>query len=83
MPFLLVTGHPSCGKSTIVDRLSEYFKESGKDVTVIKDEDNSAFSRSIFNDSQKVRMYRDFYIHYIIGKRPSFVYTVVSSKVGE
>ncbi|KAK6019235.1 chromatin associated protein KTI12 [Ostertagia ostertagi] len=45
MPFLLVTGPPACGKSTIVERIQEYFIGQGKPTKVVRDDDCPNFSR--------------------------------------
>uniref|UniRef100_A0A1I7WMV2 Protein KTI12 homolog n=1 Tax=Heterorhabditis bacteriophora TaxID=37862 RepID=A0A1I7WMV2_HETBA len=60
MPFLLVTGHPSSGKSTVVQRIVEYFENKGKEVVVIKDDDYKLFHRSDYNDSIKEKEQRSF-----------------------
>lgn len=55
MPLLLISGGPSSGKTTIAERIAEYFKSCGfHAVEVISDECNGNFSRNIYNNSSKV-----------------------------
>ncbi|KAK0416473.1 hypothetical protein QR680_012509 [Steinernema hermaphroditum] len=62
MPLLLVTGGPSSGKTTVVERIVEHFSAKGfkGKVTVVKDSDFLHFSRLNYNDSQKEREHRNF-----------------------
>uniref|UniRef100_A0A1I7ZMB1 Protein KTI12 homolog n=1 Tax=Steinernema glaseri TaxID=37863 RepID=A0A1I7ZMB1_9BILA len=62
MPFLLVTGGPASGKTTIVERIVEHFKANGYKgkITIVKDSDFLHFSRSNYNDSHKEREHRNF-----------------------
>lgn len=55
MPLLIVSGGPSIGKTTIVNRVVDYFKEHGyANIHVIKDDQALNFSRAHYNDSHKV-----------------------------
>uniref|UniRef100_A0A914Z1A7 Protein KTI12 homolog n=1 Tax=Panagrolaimus superbus TaxID=310955 RepID=A0A914Z1A7_9BILA len=58
MPFLLITGLPSSGKSTIVNRISDYMKQKGIKVAVIREEDYDDFSRASYNDAKKEKQWR-------------------------
>ncbi|ETN86765.1 chromatin associated protein KTI12 [Necator americanus] len=60
MPLLVVTGHPSCGKSTIVQRIREYFTVEGKEVVIIGDDDDSLLSRDDYNNASKEKEHRSF-----------------------
>ncbi|KAK6747423.1 hypothetical protein RB195_000551 [Necator americanus] len=60
MPLLVVTGHPSCGKSTIVQRVREYFTVEGKEVVIIGDDDDSLLSRDDYNNASKEKEHRSF-----------------------
>uniref|UniRef100_F1L3H9 Protein KTI12 homolog n=2 Tax=Ascaris TaxID=6251 RepID=F1L3H9_ASCSU len=61
MPLLLISGGPSSGKTTIAERIAEYFKSCGfHAVEVISDECNGNFSRNIYNNSSKEREQRAF-----------------------
>ncbi|CAJ0949587.1 unnamed protein product, partial [Mesorhabditis belari] len=60
MPFLLVTGYPACGKSTIVDRIAEHFREKGKEVNIIREDDYHLFDRSVYNDATKEKEFRSY-----------------------
>ncbi|EYC24493.1 hypothetical protein Y032_0013g1931 [Ancylostoma ceylanicum] len=60
MPLLLVTGYPSCGKSTIVRRIRDYFANEGKDVVIICDDDYSTFCRDDYNNATKEKEQRSF-----------------------
>ena len=54
MPFLLVTGLPSSGKTTIVNRISDFISQKDKKVVIIREEDCDDFFRAHYNDSKKV-----------------------------
>lgn len=54
MPFLLVTGPPASGKSTVVGRIVDYFKGKGYDDIVIVGDEVSAFTKDNYNDSKMV-----------------------------
>ncbi|KAK5966868.1 Chromatin associated protein KTI12 [Trichostrongylus colubriformis] len=60
MPFLLVTGHPASGKSTIVERIQEYFLSKGKEVVIVRDDDYPSFSRDDYGNSMKEKEQRSF-----------------------
>ncbi|KAJ1369894.1 hypothetical protein KIN20_031482 [Parelaphostrongylus tenuis] len=60
MPLLLVTGHPSSGKSTIVERISEYFGSKGRETFIVRDDDYTLFSRDNYNDLAKEKEHRSF-----------------------
>ncbi|CAL2038939.1 unnamed protein product [Caenorhabditis brenneri] len=60
MPLIIVTGHPSSGKSTIVDRLAEKFKEKGKDYQIIRDESYGSFSRANYEHANKEKDLRSW-----------------------
>lgn len=60
MPLIVVTGHPSSGKSTIVDKLTEKFKSTGKEVLVIRDENYGAFSRKCYDSSNTEKNLRSW-----------------------
>uniref|UniRef100_A0A914CE64 Protein KTI12 homolog n=1 Tax=Acrobeloides nanus TaxID=290746 RepID=A0A914CE64_9BILA len=60
MPFLVVTGGPACGKTTIVDRIVKYFEERQfSKIVIIKDDQGLNFNRAHYNDSHKERMHRN------------------------
>ncbi|KJH49204.1 chromatin associated protein KTI12 [Dictyocaulus viviparus] len=60
MPLLLVTGYPSCGKSTIVQRISEFFADKGKETLIVRDDDYTIFGRNHYNDLAKEKEHRSF-----------------------
>ncbi|CAI2352300.1 unnamed protein product [Caenorhabditis sp. 36 PRJEB53466] len=60
MPLIVVTGHPSSGKSTIVDRLSEKFEAAGKEVFVVRDENYGSFDRECYDSSNKEKDLRSW-----------------------
>ncbi|KAK5972249.1 Chromatin associated protein KTI12 [Trichostrongylus colubriformis] len=60
MPFLLVTGHPASGKSTIVERIQEYFLSKGREVVIVRDDDYPSFSRDDYGNSVKEKEQRSF-----------------------
>ncbi|CAI5447022.1 unnamed protein product [Caenorhabditis angaria] len=62
MPLILITGHPSSGKSTICQRLVEKFRENEKnlDVLVIRDEDFGTFSRNSYESAAKEKDVRSW-----------------------
>uniref|UniRef100_A0AC35FHL9 Chromatin associated protein KTI12 n=1 Tax=Panagrolaimus sp. PS1159 TaxID=55785 RepID=A0AC35FHL9_9BILA len=58
MPFLLITGLPSSGKSTIVNRISDFITQKGIKVEIIREEDYGDFSRESYNDAKKEKQWR-------------------------
>ncbi|GMR48213.1 hypothetical protein PMAYCL1PPCAC_18408, partial [Pristionchus mayeri] len=62
MPFLLVTGLPASGKSTIVERIAANLRETQTkfEVVVIKDEDYAGYDRNCYTDSNKEKMHRGY-----------------------
>ncbi|CAE18026.1 Protein KTI12 homolog [Caenorhabditis elegans] len=60
MPLIIVTGHPSSGKSTVVDRLAKKFEEKGKDYLIIRDEDYGGFDRKNYEFSNKEKDLRSW-----------------------
>lgn len=69
MPLLVITGPPASGKSTIVDRLAANFKAKGFDkITVINDQDNSSFSREIYNNFKMVNLF--YFVNGLININP-------------
>lgn len=61
MPLIIVTGHPSSGKSTIVTRLVQKFVECGKDAPlVIRDEAYGGFRRENYEFAQKEKDLRSW-----------------------
>ncbi|WKY05787.1 hypothetical protein Q1695_006191 [Nippostrongylus brasiliensis] len=60
MPFLLVTGYPSCGKSTIVDRIQEYFAGKGKETIRVRDDDYPHFYRNDYGNATKEKDQRSY-----------------------
>ncbi|KAF1756425.1 hypothetical protein GCK72_012878 [Caenorhabditis remanei] len=60
MPLIIVTGHPSSGKSTIVDRLAERFKEKGKEYQIIRDESYGGFDRKNYEFANKEKDLRSW-----------------------
>ncbi|KAF8371486.1 hypothetical protein PRIPAC_77915 [Pristionchus pacificus] len=62
MPFLLVTGLPASGKSTIVERIAANLRETQTkfDVVVVKDEDYAGYDRNCYTDSNKEKMHRGY-----------------------
>ncbi|GMT24058.1 hypothetical protein PFISCL1PPCAC_15355, partial [Pristionchus fissidentatus] len=62
MPFLLVTGLPASGKSTIVERIAANLREtqSKHNVVVVKDEDYAGYNRSCYTDANKEKMHRGY-----------------------
>nr|CDJ82454.1 Chromatin associated protein KTI12 domain containing protein [Haemonchus contortus] len=60
MPFLLVTGHPASGKSTLVNRIQEYFVSKGKQIVIVRDDDYLDFHRSDYGNSTKEKDQRSY-----------------------
>ncbi|CAB3406712.1 unnamed protein product [Caenorhabditis bovis] len=61
MPLIVVTGHPSAGKSTIVERLCRKFQENSKnEVRVISENDYGSFSRNCYDSSNKEKDVRSW-----------------------
>uniref|UniRef100_A0A914H4K5 Poly [ADP-ribose] polymerase n=1 Tax=Globodera rostochiensis TaxID=31243 RepID=A0A914H4K5_GLORO len=61
MPLLMITGYPSCGKSTICARIFSYFEEHnlGENLYIVSDEGiDSNFSRLIYDDLKKEKEVR-------------------------
>lgn len=60
MPLLLITGYPASGKSTIANRISNYFKEFGfeGEIEIITEENDLNFTRSIYEDFKKEKEVR-------------------------
>ncbi|VDM62489.1 unnamed protein product [Angiostrongylus costaricensis] len=60
MPLLVVTGYPSCGKSTIVQRIGEFIASRGKEAFIVRDDDYTLFSRNDYNNLAKEKEHRSF-----------------------
>ncbi|VDO96910.1 unnamed protein product [Heligmosomoides polygyrus] len=60
MPLLLVTGYPSCGKSTIVGRIQEFLSSKGKETVIIREDDYPSFCRDHYGTSTKEMEQRSF-----------------------
>jgi tRNA uridine 5-carbamoylmethylation protein Kti12 len=57
MPLLLISGYPASGKTTISQRITEYFKMRGlqaENIEVISEEIDVNYTRSIHKDFKKV-----------------------------
>ncbi|KAH7729380.1 KTI12 protein [Aphelenchoides avenae] len=59
MPFLLVTGCPASGKTTIVSRIVDFFKTKGFDEIDVVSDEASAFTKDKYNDSKMEKMHRN------------------------
>ncbi|CAJ0580474.1 unnamed protein product, partial [Mesorhabditis spiculigera] len=60
MPLLLVTGYPAAGKSTIVDRVAAYFKDKGREVSIIREGDYHLFDRAAYNNALQEKEFRSY-----------------------
>ncbi|KAE9418905.1 hypothetical protein Angca_008218, partial [Angiostrongylus cantonensis] len=60
MPLLVVTGYPSCGKSTTVQRIGEFLASRGKEAFIVRDDDYTLFSRNDYNSLAKEKEHRSF-----------------------
>ncbi|VDM79737.1 unnamed protein product [Strongylus vulgaris] len=60
MPLLLVTGYPSCGKTTIVQRIYDYFGKKGKEVVIVCDDDYPTLSRDDYGNATKEKELRSY-----------------------
>eukprot|EP00127_Corallochytrium_limacisporum_P002401 Clim_evm42s119 gene=Clim_evmTU42s119 len=59
MPILLVCGRPGSGKSTVVEKVQQKIKESGKKVTVVSESYPAGETKNtIYTDSQKEKPVR-------------------------
>uniref|UniRef100_A0A914WIW7 Protein KTI12 homolog n=1 Tax=Plectus sambesii TaxID=2011161 RepID=A0A914WIW7_9BILA len=64
MPLLIVTGLPSSGKTTVSERIADFFKskdgKAAQNVQIVSDDLNGSYSSSIYNDSHQEREQRSF-----------------------
>uniref|UniRef100_A0A7E4W996 Protein KTI12 homolog n=1 Tax=Panagrellus redivivus TaxID=6233 RepID=A0A7E4W996_PANRE len=58
MPLLLVTGLPSSGKSTVIDRIASYLSANGLSVNILREAECQGFERKKYNDSKLEKQWR-------------------------
>ncbi|CAI4224409.1 unnamed protein product [Auanema sp. JU1783] len=76
MPLLVVTGYPSSGKSTIVNRIVEYLKERGKSVVVVDDDELNIDRSTVYSQAHKEKDHRAMLksrVEKIIGKNTTVI----------
>lgn len=80
MPLVVLSGYPSSGKSSVVNKLVETLKSSKPEakVVVVKDEDFGSFNREMYNNSNKEKEARGLWSYQLLySQSPNFLLTLL------